>query len=77
MCLFHEILCERIKNVSWVDIFIFSVSVAASKFCESFRMELIYVSLIKHGKLATHRNPFNDPETFGSASFKPKLLAKI
>ena len=39
-------LCDHLRNVPWDDNFKLSVSAATSEFCEWFRLELMYVSLI-------------------------------
>ena len=36
---------DHLRDVPWEDIFELSASAAASKFCEGFRLEFMYVSL--------------------------------
>ena len=39
-------LCDHLRDVPWEDIFKLSASAATSEFCERFRLELMYISLI-------------------------------
>ena len=39
-------LRDHLRDVPWKDIFKLSASAAASEFCEGFRLELMYTSLI-------------------------------
>ena len=39
-------LRDHLRDVPWEDIFKLSASAAASEFCEWFRLELMYISLI-------------------------------
>ena len=41
-------LCDHLRDVPWEDIFQLRTSAAASEFCEWFRLELMYISLIEN-----------------------------
>ena len=49
-------LRDRLRDVSWEDIFKFCASAAASEFCEwAQRLEMMYISLIENIRLSlTH-----------------------
>ena len=41
-------LCDHLRDVPWEVIFKLSASSAASEFCESFKLELMYIPLIEN-----------------------------
>ena len=41
-------LRDHLRDVPWEDIFKLGASAAASEFCEWFRLELMYISLIEN-----------------------------
>ena len=47
-------LCDHLRDVPWEDIFKLSASAAASEFCEWFRLELMYISLIEKYQVKPH-----------------------
>ena len=46
-CVDWDGLQDHLRDVPWEDIFKLGASAAASGFCEWFRLELIYISLIE------------------------------
>ena len=43
-------LSDHLRDVPWEDIFELIVFAASSEFCEGFRLELMYISLIVNGR---------------------------
>ena len=61
-----DILRDHLRVVSWEDFLKFNASAVASKFCECFRLELMYISLI-----ANIRSSLTHPHDFQLLMLRP------